>query len=103
MIRVHALKHGDYNHQLPTTGWIYLHGELQEEAGFDLCHIDQVPEEEGIYDCEVILPNHDTRQCKLYYWKSKRRKIDRGLIVLADHPGDNKFAEIKYRIRSDGL
>lgn len=103
MIHVHALQQGINDTEHPVTGYIYLHGELQDEAGFDLCHIDQLPEKEGIYDCEVILPNHDTRQCKLYYWKSRRRKIDRGLIVLANHPGDNKFAEIKFKIRSNDL
>jgi hypothetical protein len=103
MIHVHALKHGNYNDQLPVTGYIYLHGQLQDEAGFDLCHIDQLPEEDGIYDCEVTLTNGLIKPAKLYFWKSKRRNINRGLIVSADHQGDNHFAALKFRIRSNNL
>lgn len=103
MIHVHALQQGRNDVEHPVTGYIYLHGELQEENGFDLCHIDQLPEEDGIYDCEVRMINGLVKPAKLYFWKSKRRNINRGLIVSADHQGDNHFAALKFKIRSNNL
>lgn len=103
MIHVHALQQGINDTEHPVTGYIYLHGELQEENGFDLCHIDQLPEEDGIYDCEVRMANGLVKPAKLYFWKSKRRNINRGLIVSADHQGDNHFAALKFKIRSSDL
>lgn len=103
MIHVHALQQGTYDEEHPVTGYIYLHGELEEANGFDLCHIDQLPEEDGIYDCEVTLANGLVRPAKLYFWKSKIRNINRGLIVSADHQGDNHFAALKFKIRSSNL
>jgi len=103
MIHVQALQQGRNDKEHPVTGYIYLHGELQKENGFDLCHIDQLPEEEGIYDCEVRMINGLIKPAKLYFWKSKRRNINRGLIVSADHSGDNHYAELKFKIRSHNL
>ena len=103
MINVYALQHGTYDKDHPVTGFIYLHGELQIENDFDLCHIDQLPEEDGIYDCEVSMTNGVTKPAKLYFWKSKVRNINRGLIVSADNKRDNNFAESKFNIRSDAL
>lgn len=103
MIHVHALQQGIYDKDHPATGYIYLHGELEDENGFDLCHIDQLPKKDGIYDCEVTMANGLIRPAKLYFWKSKRRNINRGLIVSADHQGDNHFAALKFKIRSHDL
>lgn len=103
MIHVYALQHCINDEEYPVTGYIYLHGELEYENGFDLCHIDQLPEEDGIYDCEITLTNGLIRPAKLYFWKSKIRNINRGLIVSADHQGDNHFAALKFKIRSDNL
>ena len=50
MIHVHALQQGINDTEHPVTGYIYLHGKLEEENGFDLCHIDQLPEEFGYID-----------------------------------------------------
>lgn len=103
MIHVYALQHGINDKDHPVTGFIYLHGELQVENDFDLCHIDQLPEEDGIYDCEVRMNNGTVKSAKLYFWKSEVRNINRGLIVSADNNSDNHFAESKFKIRSDEL
>ena len=102
MIHVYGLsleKCDDDEH--PLTGYIYLHGKLQAENGFDLCHIDELPKEDGVYDCEVTLSNGTIKKARLYFWRTRYR--NRGLIVDPDHVGDNLFANTKYKIRSTRL
>ena len=103
MIHVRALQQGTNDKEHPVSGYIYLHGELEEENGFDLCHIDHIPEKDGVYDCEVRMTNSLVKPAKLYFWKSKKRNINRGLIVSANNQDDNHFAALKFKIRSNNL
>ena len=70
-----------------TTG-VYLHGELEDENGYDLVQSNtSLPSADGIYDC-VVLMNQKIVQCKLFFWR--RDKLQRGLIVKK---GDTEYMD----------
>jgi len=101
------------------TPYIYLHGKVEDMnvGKFDLVYVPNMPEEDGIYDCEVRLCDHEELiPCKFFFWWApwckasdvimvddsldESIKIDpndstmvlktRGLIVMV---GDNKHME----------
>lgn len=77
---------GDYESRC---GDIYLHGKLDKDNGYDHCGIFSFPDEDGIYDCKVMMPNGDRRKAKLFYWSIRRDDgygehlwtMHRGLVV----------------------
>ena len=49
--------------------YIYLHGSIQDEAGFDIpVFLEGEYVDEGIHDIEVLLPSK-TVACKMMLWK----------------------------------
>ncbi len=54
---------------------IYLHGEIQEEAGFDIVYWlegdFQIDLSKGIHDCEVFITPDDSVKCKFYCWNDE--------------------------------
>ncbi len=94
-------KYKDYNN----TPWIYLDGELDRINGYDLCHVEEVPNQDGIYDCEVDI-NGKLYSAKLYYWHSKyldgqysSRYI--GYVSEINDTFSNAVAQLKYDTKSD--
>lgn len=80
---------------------IYLHGKIEDLAGFDIpiwLDGDFVEDfSDGVHDCEVILSD-DSYMCKLYCWRpldEGRCRIN-GLIVLPDDLEWVNDAEYKY-------
>lgn len=91
---------GVKDYSFKATPYIYLHGELEEENGFDGCYVTRIPETDGIYDCKVIID--DTFYIsKFYYWT--RHGIDRGLIVKSGDKKAEEFAKKKFIDRADYL
>lgn len=94
-------KYKDYNN----TPWIYLDGELDRINGYDLCYVEEVPTQDGIYDCEVDI-NGKLYSAKLYYWHSKYsdgqyspRCI--GYVSEINDEFSNAVAQLKYDTKSD--
>lgn len=52
-----------------STPWIWIDGKLERINGYDLCYVEDVPTQEGIYDCEVDI-NGELYRAKLFYWHS---------------------------------
>lgn len=80
--------------------FVYLHGKLQYENGFDLVACDCKPGKPGIYNATVHLHNGEIRKAKLYYWKTN---IERGLVVAIDDLEHLLDAEQKYKRRVEIL
>ena len=72
----------DFNSHKNVDLWsyVYLHGSLEEEVGYDLVGCKRKPKKAGIYDVEVVLPDGNVRNAILYYWKDTDND-DRGLII----------------------
>lgn len=89
-------------------GEIYLHGLIAEENGYDLCGLKELPEEDGIYDCEV-LTDRGIRQAKLFYWTVQAKAYDkivtkhRGLVVSVDDNESIILAQKEFENRSEFL
>ena len=69
----------------PATPWIYLHGAIEKENGFDLVYIPDKPDKDGVYEANILV-NDNSVAGVLFYWKAG--KIDRGLVVKK---GDKEF------------
>lgn len=80
------------------TPYIYLHGVIQDEVGFDLISLDKVPELPGIYSVRVFVSETISHICSMYYWIAQAK--DRGIIVFADDFEGAKYARDKYLERS---
>ena len=87
---------------------IYLHGKLEMENGYDLCGLKELPDRDGIYDCEVLTDN-GTRQAKLFYWTTQLVAYDRsftqrrGLVVQLDDSENMMTAREEFAARSEFL
>ena len=88
---------------IPVTYGIYLHGILEKANGFDMVNIDELPKEDGIYDCSVII-KMVKYVCKLYYWTVpgiRGERVDRGYIVCVTDTEHFKDAQKKYERRAE--
>ena len=89
-------------------GEIYLHGLIAEENGYDMCGLKELPEEDGIYNSEV-LTDEGTRQAKLFYWTTqlvgygKSFIHRRGLVVQLDDSENMMTAREEFAARSELL
>ena len=80
-------------------GDLYLHGKLEDDNGYDLCLIENCPDADGIYNCEVMMNNGtDIRKAKLFYWVFSKNGYDkpRGLVVQVDDTEHLRSAQWKY-------
>ena len=112
MIRVFA-----YNapNNTKATNGVYLHGSLEDKARYDLCYVEgmaDIPElavkdenlilEDGIYECEVVMPDGAVCNANLYYWVNEDIHFYRHRGVIVD-PADAegvKYAAYLYNKRS---
>lgn len=56
------------------TSFVYLHGKLEQDNGFDLCHVVNLPKGEGIYSALVNMTVdgvEKTIKSMLYLWYPK--------------------------------
>ena len=110
MITVYPFKlngNGKYDNDKYATlaGEIYLHGLIAEENGYDMCGLKELPEEDGIYDSEV-LTDDGIRQAKLFYWTTQLVAYGRsfthrrGLVVQLDDGENMMTAREEFAARS---
>lgn len=90
------------------TPFVYLHGTLQDKNGYDLCWIDPLPDEEGIYDCVAILQNGETVPSKLYLYfidnfHYEGERLNRGLVCAVSDVFSNDFSKAKMQVHSPHL
>lgn len=89
-------------------GEIYLHGLIEEENGYDVCGLKELPEEDGIYNCEV-LTDKGVRQAKLFYWTiqlvayGRSFTHHRGLVVQLYDDENMMTAREEFAARSTFL
>jgi hypothetical protein len=83
---------------------VYLHGEVERLAGYDLCGIvDKNPNEliDGVYECQVLgVPDSPAT---MFFWIDKSRGNKRGLIVFNSDTTHYKDASAKYNKREPHL
>lgn len=91
---------GIKDYTFKATPYVYLHGELEKENGFDGCYVTHLPEADGMYECKVIIDNN-AYAGKFYYWTKSGK--DRGLIVKAGDIEAEEFAEEKFKERAEFL
>lgn len=112
MIKVLGLSHDPDKDPGFVTGmitpFVYLHGTLQDKNGYDLCWIDPLPDEEGIYDCEAILQNGETIPSKLYLYfidnfHYEGERMNRGLVVANTDRIENIYANGCLQMHSPHL
>lgn len=101
LIKVFPIKHGSYISQL--TPHVYLHGELQEWNGFDLCLVQKLPEAEGIYECETIFDDGHIIPSILFFWHGPEPFTNRGLIVDKRDKASMEDARQKFEQRATSL
>ena len=83
------------------TYFVYLHGKVEDmnEGGFDLVYIPDMPKEDGIYDCEVRLCNHEELiPCKFFYWAVSYGKASDTFII-----GDSEDTSIRPDPNNPGM
>ena len=88
---------GVKDYTFKATPYIYLHGELEKENGFDGCYITHLPETDGEYECKVII-DEKAYAGKFYYWI--KSGLDRGLIVKVGDTEAEEFAKKKFKERA---
>lgn len=83
------------------TYFVYLHGKAEDmnEGGYDLVYIPDMPKEDGIYDCEVRLCNHEELiPCKFFYWSASYGKASDTFII-----GDPEDTSIRPDPNNPGM
>ena len=81
---------------------IYLHMSLENENGFDIAHMEQLPEHDGIYDVTVRLANGTEKDAVLYYWKANEEGFcgfPRGLVCNYDDVAARNDAQKSYNAK----
>lgn len=89
---------GVKDYTFKATPYVYLHGELEKENGFDGCYVTHLPEADGVYECTVII-NENAYAGTFYYWTKSGK--DRGLIIKAGDIKAEEFAEEKFKERAE--
>ena len=92
MVHIQALSQEDNISNL--TSYIYLHGVLQDQNGYDLVYIRDLPDERGVYEADVTLSDGSHRTAHFYRWFDGDK--DRGLIVDTEDVDGNSFAMEKF-------
>lgn len=97
------------------TDGVYLHGVLESKAKFDLCYVKGLADlpglalknknlilEDGIYECEVVMPDGAVCNATLYYWVNEDTRLckHRGVIVDPTDTEGVKYATYLYNKRS---
>lgn len=78
-------------------GFTFLHGELETMAHYDIFgFIDDVPNEEGIFDVIALFPDDVEVKCTLFLWKCNEGKGFQGLCVAKTDKEYLKDAKGKY-------
>lgn len=108
---------GEYISGCDFIGGVYLHGVLQDKAGYDLIQTDTITKgflenaQDGIYDVTVCIKNKKTSdfndiicfKSKLFFWETDSfcfSKQFRGLICAIDDTEALKDAQEKFEKRS---
>jgi hypothetical protein len=98
------------NKSFRTVPFVFLHGELERKAGYDLCKMENIRISEktfrvfvnnkalltGKYPCTVITDTGVFEQCTLFYWKGI---TFHGLIVLNTDKEAYDDAQLKFARR----
>ena len=101
-IQVYAVPHGVYDQQI--TPHVYLHGDLTDwNGGFDLCRVKNLPETEGVYECETVFEDGHIIPSILYFWFGKEPFHNRGLVVDKRDTESMNDAKQKYESRVNNL
>ena len=98
MITVTALER--YGNNLSLSAGIYLHGSAEEIAGFDLCNVNRIPNEHGLFCCEIVIRERKYHGY-MYYWRANG--CDRGLVVFEDDTVGKREAEEFYRVKAKNI
>lgn len=71
----------------------YLHGDLEDLVGYDICMTLEPNEglEDGIYDADF-----DGMDCKLFWWKTHFAERYKGLVVLCTDAESMSYAQECY-------
>lgn len=89
--------------KIPVTYGIYLHGLLEKKNGFDMVNIDDLPKEDGMYDCIVTI-NDVQYTSMLFYWTLPAingKKLNRGYIVAVGDVAYMADAQQKFERRAE--
>jgi hypothetical protein len=87
--------------QYDNTPWVWLDGYLAKINGYDLCYVEDVPEQDGIYECEVDIEGK-LYQARLYIWWGEGSEMKRrlGFVCAINDNRSNAWAQIKYDTKS---
>ena len=80
---------------------IYLHGKLDSDNEYDLCGIEEFPNEpspEDGFHCIVVMRNGEKRKARLFLWKTKKWSFWKGLIV---QEGDDYYMKDAMQKRKE--
>ena len=89
-----------YGTDLPLSNGIYLHGNAENIADFDLCNVSKIPYEDGVFGCEIKI-KETTYDGWLYYWRVNG--YDRGLVIFRDDKTAEKEASNLYKQRTETI
>ena len=90
----------NYGTDLPLSAGIYLHGDAEDIAGFDLCNVSEIPNEHGLFCCEIVIRERK-HHGYMYYWRANG--CDRGLVVFEDDLVSQREAEELYHTRAKNI
>lgn len=94
----------------PVTNYVYAHGQLEKDCGYDLVYIpkfgtrlDDV--DPGIYNVEFVYPDNTTTDAKLFIWEANFGgiKVKKGLVVKNDDDSHLKEAEHYYKTKKESI
>lgn len=86
------------------TSFVYAHGELEKEIGYDLVWIPEHgvrAKDEGIYDCVFVYPDGETTEAKIFLWKAETFPCIHGLVVKATDTTYLQDAQSKYDCKTE--
>jgi hypothetical protein len=98
MIRVSSA----LNSELTVFNWVYLHGDLEDLAGYDLLTNPQLVIPDGIHPC-VFVHEGQYYRSRLYIWQPDNFPYQKGLVVAASDKAGNTYAQDCYEKRQFSL
>ena len=92
----------EYHNNLHALDMIYLHGQIEEEAEFDLLMSPSNDVSIGVYPV-IININDTTYACTAYVWNNRRHGNRKGLVVLNTDKEARDYAHLKFIEKADRI
>lgn len=98
-----------YNTYMPmveTFNFVYSHGWLEEQVGYDIVNLEAPVDEynlvDGIYNVTAVKPNGDELPSFLYFWHDERGQ-QHGFVCAANDSEAQSYAKRKFEMKANTI